>query len=172
MCRDLPTGGRYVYMGLWRESSWDPVLARVPGARLGLLLTRAARASLLVRYHRARGRVVVVDRFSYDIFASADASLGGRVLAAFVLRAAPTPDELVLLDAPGEVMFARKREHSVEVLETRRQAYLGLGARFPQMVVLDATGSADAVRRTALAALWNGPADPSVAAATRPTADD
>jgi len=171
LCRDLPTGGRYVYMGLWKESRREALLARIPGARLGLLLGRAGRASLRVRYHRARGRMVVVDRFSYDIFASADPSLGGRLLASFVLRAAPSPDELVLLDAPGEVMYARKGEHSVEVLETRRQAYLGLGTRFPQMIVLDATQSADAVRRMALDALWNHRPARHRAEATHPAAD-
>jgi thymidylate kinase len=55
-------------------------------------------------------------------------------------------------------MYARKQEHSVEVLETRRQAYLSLRSRFPTMVVLDATQSADTVRRAALDALWNDPA--------------
>jgi thymidylate kinase len=155
VCDDLPATTRYVYMGLWRESRWDAPLRGIPGGPTGLLVSRAISAGLRVRYHRFRGRIVVVDRFSYDVLASQPATIGDRVVAAVALRVAPEPDELLLLDAPGEVMFARKHEHSVELLEARRQSYLGLRTRFPAMVVLDATRSADHVRRMALDALWN-----------------
>jgi thymidylate kinase len=70
------------------------------------------------------------------------------------MRLNPHPDLVVLLDAPGAVMFARKGEHSAEVLEGRRQGYLALAARFPHSVVLDASRPADQVRTAALTAIW------------------
>jgi thymidylate kinase len=150
----LPT--RYVYMGMWRETRWDPYVRRVPGGRLGRLLVRVFRSVTRARYHRARGRLVVVDRFVYDaLLAGPQSSLGERVANAAMLRLGPTPDVLLLLDAPGELMFRRKGEHSAEVLEQRRQAYLALRDRLPGMVVLDASAPVDDVRRQALAVVWD-----------------
>ena len=38
-------------------------------------------------------------------------------------RLMPWPDAVAVLDAPGEVLYARKREHSPNVLEHQRQRY-------------------------------------------------
>lgn len=158
-----PLPVRYVYSGFWRESRWDTVLCYLPGARLTRLVFRAARVCLAARYHRLRGRLVLADRFNHDVLASVDTSLGGRIFAFVALNILPQHDLAILLDAPGPVMFARKQEHSPEVLETRRQEYLKLSAEFPDTVVLDATESADVVRRRATDAIWkccaNPPAD-------------
>lgn len=59
-----------------------------------------------------------------------------------------------MLDAPGELMFARKGEHTVEALERRRQGYLALRDRFPQLVVVDATQPAQVVRRQVTEVIW------------------
>jgi len=149
----MPT--RYVYMGLWRASRWDRLATAVPGARLARVLLRAARTTVTVRYHRLRGRVVLVDRFGYDALSSNDDSVGGRILSAVVPRLTPTPDLVLLLDAPGSMMFERKGEHSVPVLEARRQAYLALRDRVPDLVVMDATLPANEVRRRAVEQVWD-----------------
>jgi hypothetical protein len=49
------------------------------------------------------------------------------------------------LDAPGHVLFARKRESTVEELERRRQAFLRQGERLPGFVRIDATRPLDEV---------------------------
>jgi len=71
-----------------------------------------------------------------------------------LLAAAPKPDLVVFLDAPGELLYARKGEHSPEILEQQRQHYLGLREHIPQMVVVDATRDAEQVRRTVTALIW------------------
>ena len=50
----------------------------------------------------------------------------------------PMPDLVIYLDAPGERLFARKRERSPEWLESRRQAFLRLGSRLPNFIRVDA----------------------------------
>jgi thymidylate kinase len=59
-----------------------------------------------------------------------------------------------LLDAPGSVMFARKKEHDVQVLEERRQHYLAMAARLPRAHVVDATMSREQVLVAAAAHIW------------------
>jgi thymidylate kinase len=61
---------------------------------------------------------------------------------------------MILLDAPAELMYARKGEHGVAELQLRRKAYLAMAERFPQMVVIDAEQSRDAVRRQATELIW------------------
>jgi len=77
-------------------------------------------------YARAwRGDIVLCDRHPLE-----DLALGPptgspyRALELALLRRfVPWPDAVILLDAPGEVLFERKGEHSPEVLERWRQAY-------------------------------------------------
>jgi serine O-acetyltransferase len=57
----------------------------------------------------------------------------------------PGPDLWVLLDAPARAIQARKREVSPEQSEWQRRAYLALGARLDEGVVIDASGSLAAV---------------------------
>ena len=154
--RTFPTPSRSVYMGLWQASRWDRRLRHVPAAALALRVGRVLSGSARAHYHRARRRLVLLDRAPHDALLAGGPTpgLGGRVITALALRLGPRPDLALILDAPGEVMFARKGEHSVEVLERRRRAYLELAPRFARSVVLDATRSAAEVRRAALAAVW------------------
>lgn len=96
------------------------------------------------------GAVVLFDRHffidyhAYDL-AGDDRSwwqrLHGRVLERFY----PRPDLVVYLDAPGEVLLARKGEGSVEALEQRRADYRAIAAHVPEFIEVDATGSLDEV---------------------------
>lgn len=153
----LPVSGKYVYMGLWSAGPRDDLLRRIPGGRLAKKVVRILGGSLEARYQRLRGCVVLLDRVPHDarLPGSIDNSLGGRISAALALALAPEPDVLLVLDAPGEMMFARKGEHSVEVLEAWRQAYLDLAKGLPGTAVLDASQPQDAVRRAATAIVWN-----------------
>ncbi|MDQ2998540.1 MAG: hypothetical protein M3R61_16010, partial [Chloroflexota bacterium] len=96
------------------------------------------------------------DRYVYDqqLDAARKRSLKTRARRWLLAAAAPKPNLVVFLDAPGELLYARKGEHSPEILEQQRQHYLGLRAHIPQMVVVDATRDADQVRRTVTALIW------------------
>ncbi|HEY5785618.1 MAG TPA: hypothetical protein VIT65_12655 [Microlunatus sp.] len=165
----FPVTGAYVYMGLWTASRWDGVLRRLPGGRLGQRLLRLARGGLLARYHRIRGRLVLLDRMAYDTLlpGSVDTSVGGRLTRALALRTAPKVDVLFVLDAPGEIMYARKGEHSVETLETWRETYLRIADRLPEACVLDATRPARRLRAQAVEIVWRLFVDPGAAASVR-----
>lgn len=165
----LPVNGKYVYMGLWSTGPRDELLRRIPGGRLAKKVARILVGSMAARYQRLRGHVVLLDRVPHDarLPGSMDTSLGGRISAALAFALVPEPDVLLVLDAPGEVMFARKGEHSVEILEGWRQAYLDLAKGLPRAWVLDAGAPQDAVRRAATEIVWNavvsGPASPGPA---------
>ena len=51
----------------------------------------------------------------------------------------PKPSCVLFLDAPPEVLLARKAEGTLEYLERKRQAYLAQGASIPRFVRIDAT---------------------------------
>ncbi len=60
----------------------------------------------------------------------------------------------VLIDVPGQTLFDRKGEHSVELLEKRRQRYLMLAEQLRDVIVVDGTRTPEQVRRTVTAAIW------------------
>ena len=71
-------------------------------------------------------------------------------------RACPAPDLVIVLDAPGELLFDRKGEHNASLLEEQRQGYLEFRHLVPRVVVVDATKSADLVRREVTGLIWRG----------------
>jgi thymidylate kinase len=99
---------------LWRE---------VAGVARGA--TRAW-GTLLRAYAAAwRGDVVLCDRHPIEVLAvrprrSRAAAALERLL---VRRLTPQPDAIIILDAPGAVLFRRKEEHSVDLLERWRRRY-------------------------------------------------
>ena len=96
-----------------------------------------------------RGRVVLYDRhfyidyFAYDV--SQPQSLAQRLHGWNLRCLLPRPRLVLVLDAPGEVLFARKGEGSVSLLERRRQDYLEMRKLFTDLEVLDATAPLDTV---------------------------
>lgn len=66
----------------------------------------------------------------------------------------PAPDLVLVLDAHGEVMFARKGEDSPEALETERQRLLALRDHVPHVQVVDATRDEAVVRADVLGHVW------------------
>jgi len=143
------------YMGVLRTTDLARRLRRIPGLMLaGRLLQFGARAAA-GRYHASRGRLVLFDRYSYDAFLPvARAGLRGRVSSALILRACPPPDLTVVLDAPAEVMFARKGELGEVQLADFRRRYLALHERVAGMVVLDASKSAVEVHAAVTKLIW------------------
>lgn len=145
-----------IYMGLYPKGQasrrWS-----LPGlGTLGLLATQWSRY-LAGRYHQGRGRWVLFDRYAYDSLLPSAKRLGPlrRLRRRLLGLACPAPDLVVVLDAPGAVLFSRKKEHSPERLEQQRQGYLDLRGRVPRMVVVDATAESEEVCRKVTSLMWN-----------------
>jgi thymidylate kinase len=151
----VPLPSRLVYMGVWREYPWDRWVRWLPGARLGLRLARLAARAVECQYHRLRGRIVFLDRFTYDAaLPTPELDWRGRVTAAMVRRLSSEPDLVLVLDAPAEVMYARKGEQGVPVLARDRTAYLRLAKKHPAATVIDASLPPSQVRQQAHLAFW------------------
>lgn len=147
----------YVYLGVWRESRFEAQLRRIFGARLALRLVNLMVKRGLIAWHRRRGHLVLLDRYTLDAdLPSDDLDLKARISAMLVRRTNADPEMMILLDAPADVMYARKGEHGLVELQLRREAYLTMTRRFPQMVVIDAEQSREAVRRQATELIWQG----------------
>jgi thymidylate kinase len=155
IARTFPLPVAQVYMGLWKtgdDARTEGVQLRDAAARPFRAWSRFVRA----RAHQVRGRLVVFDRYVYDarLPPSPPALTAKRVYFWFLSRACPAPDLALLLDLPGAVAYARKGENSIEENESARQQFLALQGEL-RLHVIDATRSADEVRREALAAIWD-----------------
>jgi thymidylate kinase len=152
----LPMRSSYVYMGVWREYPWDRWLRYLPGARLSQRIVRLVARSAQAWFQRVRGRIVLLDRFTYDaLLPSPLLDRRGRITVALVKRIGAEPQLVLVLDAPAEVMFARKGEQGIEELERRRRSYLEVARVRRDVVVIDATRPPEAVREEAQQAIWS-----------------
>jgi thymidylate kinase len=153
----LPFPSRLLYMGLKGGGRLPRADAlRVPGlvlaARLVLLWARYG----LGLYHRARGRIVLIDRCTLDGKVHSGEQLGAlaRLSRRVQAVAVPRPELLLVLDASGATMHARKGEYDPQQLDEWREAYRRLPVGGRPLHVLDAEQPADAVRRDAQARIW------------------
>jgi thymidylate kinase len=109
------------------------------------------------RWERS-GAVVVFDRHffidyhAYDLTGT-DRSWSQRLHGAVLGRLYPRPDIVVYLDAPGEVLLARKGEGSVEALERRRDEYRSIAPLVPAFVEVDATRPVEEVAANVASAI-------------------
>ena len=101
-----------------------------------------------------RGYIVLFDRhfftdyYTYDIASNgADRRLSSRIHGWLLEHVYPKPDLVIYLDAPAEVLFARKGEGGLELLERRRQDYLNLRNLVDHCAVVDASLPEDDVAR-------------------------
>lgn len=156
LSRSLPLPVRVQYMGLTGRRLRKADALRVPGlvfmVRVLILWRRYARGA----YHRARGGVVIFERYTLDGAVPSGARLGpaGRLSRRLQRRVCPIPDLVLLLDASGETLHDRSGEYFPSVLETWRVAYDRLRTSVPQLEVIDAERPADAVRREAELRIW------------------
>lgn len=102
--------------------------------------------------HQRQGKIVVFDRHftsdyhAHEIAEAAHERTWTRGIHAFVLtRLYPKPDLVILLDAPPEVLWARKQEGTMEEVVSRREEYLRLRGESGPLPVVDVTQSRDAV---------------------------
>ncbi|HEX9652596.1 MAG TPA: hypothetical protein VGA99_02700 [bacterium] len=107
---------------------------------------------LVAAHFVRRGFVVLLDRhFTYDYYHFDIDPQGGRPslkrrLNGFLLKhTLPDPDLVICLDAPAEVIFARKGEFSVEYIESRRGQYKSLEPIAKNFMLVDANRPLDVV---------------------------
>jgi len=80
-------------------------------------------------------------------------SLGRRVHGLLLAHVYPKPDLVVFLDAPPELLLARKGEGTIESLQRRRQDYLQLAPLTKHFVVVDASRPLEEVTLDVAAAI-------------------
>jgi thymidylate kinase len=119
--------------------------------RLGNQLAEESYRNMLAWRYLRRGAVVLFDRhyfadyYAYDIANGARRPLSRRLHGWALQRVYPRPDLVVYLDAPAEVLLARKGEGTLEALERRRGDYLELARVTPNFEVVDAARPLDEV---------------------------
>lgn len=125
----IPLGVRVAYLG--NRGAGRPGRGGTPksGARetAGVLKDTARAARRLAREHWAatRGSIVLCDRHPKELLAVRPrrphpAAALERFLVRWLL---PWPDALIVLEAPAEVLHARKPEHPIERLEEWLRSY-------------------------------------------------
>lgn len=146
---------RRIYMGMWSRSQRG-VLGRIPGLSILARPFAAWRKGLVAEYHRAHGRLVIFDRYTYDALIPPRGPLVFLKRPYFWILAhtAPAPQLVVVLDAPGQLLFARKGEFDPVRLEEDRLAFRALGDRLDSLRVVDAARSPDAVRAEVVDLIW------------------
>lgn len=143
----------------------EPGMVRPPSSRRGRLLSHlkslavlglrvsddAYRLLLAATYARL-GYLVILDRHPYlDYRAHRVENTAGwrrwgdRIHGFLLEHVYPRPINLVLLDAPAEVLHGRKPEGSLAAVRARRQEYLSVIGTVPDVVVLDVSKSEDEV---------------------------
>lgn len=134
----------------------SPVKRLVSEVKSGLKLSNRLAEEwfrqIVVWSYQRRGYVVLFDRhffsdyYAHDIAgAKRDRSLSSRLHGYILQNFYPKPDLLIFLDAPAEVLWARKGEGTLELLEYRRQEYLQLRDVVKHFVVVDASQPAEMV---------------------------
>lgn len=133
---ELPVEGRRGALQSLRHGARELV-------KLGVWLLEEWLRQLVAAYYGRRGYVVVFDRHFYaDYYDAHIATRAGRARLSAVHgwsleHLYPKPDLVICLDAPADVLFARKPEASVAWLEQRRQQYLRLEGAVPALSVVD-----------------------------------
>lgn len=160
----LPT--RYIYMGTNPKSGSLTLPTTRLLARMGRLpfvgalsaLNTLVEQALRYRvgaYHRQRGRLVVFDRYSSgSLLGDQGGPLHKRLRRWATQLLCPPPDMLVYLDAPAELLYLRKQEHSPERLEQQRQHYQHILSGVAEKSVVDAGQAPEEVRRRVAALIW------------------
>lgn len=120
------------------------------GLRLGNRVAEEWYRQGLAWSHQARGEVVLFDRHFYIDYHAADIAgaptSGRRRIHGWMLgHVYPRPDLVVYLDAPAEVLLARKGEGTLESIARRQADYRSLADEVEHFAVVDANRPLEAV---------------------------
>lgn len=132
----------------------NPVVRVFRHIKSGLVLTNLIAEEwyrqLVSWYFMRRGRVVIFDRhfyvdyYHYDIEAE-DRAWSDRIHGYLLEHFYPRPDIVIYLDAPAALLFARKGEGNLALLEKRRQDYLDMRDKVTHFEIVDASRPVDQV---------------------------
>lgn len=112
---------------------------------LANLLAEESFRHSLVWYYQRRGKVVLLDRWFFADYYTSERShypqqpVSRRIHDYMLRRVYPQPDLVIYLEAPAEVLFARKREGTLETLKRRQKLYSQLRGLVKHFAVVDAT---------------------------------
>jgi thymidylate kinase len=122
------------------------------GVRLTNWLAEEWYRQSVAAYYTRRGTVVVFDRHFFADFYEEEIRTGRperrlseRIHVFLLQHLYPKPDLVVFLDAPAEVLHARKPEGSLERLRKKQTDYRALRKLLPDAVVVDAAMPKDEV---------------------------
>jgi thymidylate kinase len=91
----------------------------------------------IAHLHRLRGGIVVFDRFDLESEVQWLSSRGSRLRRRLMGIGSPKPQLIVVLDAPGDVLYSRKREHSPATLDAMRYSLQRLTRGLPHVVTVN-----------------------------------
>lgn len=102
---------------------------------------------LSVRPQLSRGRLVLFDRYLLDALADPRRYRygGPAILLRLLWRLVPKPSAVVLLEAPVDVLTARKQEVGLEEMARQHEAYRRLISKEQRGLIVDASGTAEEV---------------------------
>jgi thymidylate kinase len=89
---------------------------------------------------RWKRHVLIMDRYFYDTLVDVSFRRGDSRAARVLRRLTPTPSLPVLLDISPAEAFARKGEHGLQFLESKRSAYASVFPNGGRGLVLEARG--------------------------------
>ena len=94
---------------------------------------------LKIRPLKVRSTLVIFDRYYHDLLIDPKRYRYGAPawIARFVGKLIPKPDLFIILDAPAEVINARKQEVSLEETKKQRAAYLAFAKEQGNCIVLN-----------------------------------
>lgn len=154
--RGGPMAKQSIYLGLYGGSRGRAAKGQVPGIGLARRLAAMWRNWLIGWWQARRGRLVIFDRYPYDARLGGTGGAVDRVRRAILGHALPGPDVVIILDAPAELLYARKPEHQLDRIESQRRRYLALADRLDRAVVVDASRPLGEVARQITAIAWDG----------------
>lgn len=106
-------------------------------------------------YYLQRGYIVVFDRHFYLDYLAFDFTypdteqpLLRRIHDTLIKKTYPRPNLTIYLDAPADVLYARKGESTIETLQQKREAYLSIRQFVPTFHVVDTTQSLEDMLET------------------------
>jgi thymidylate kinase len=146
---------RHLYQPQTRPSLVKRIKTSLRAAfRMANLMSEEWFRQAIVWYYQFRGYYVILDRhFYFDYYAHDVANKDPRRplhirLHGFMLeKIYPKPDFVIFLDAPSEVLFARKPEGTLESRERRRQEYIQLRDAVKAYAVVDVSRPEEDVLR-------------------------
>jgi len=143
---DITTRPRQTYYPNKDRKSFGKKIAASIKAflRLASLTVEEWFRQIVIWSYNLRGYLVILDRhFYFDYYAhdvandNPNRSLTSKIHGFMLQKFYPKPDFVIFLDAPAEILYARKPEGTIQAREDRRQEYMKLRNLVKHYAVVD-----------------------------------